>query len=127
MRRVKKTIKIMKNSMRIIKAILCMPIRYISITNFQIKKTVAMKAEDSSAIPGIPDGDKSGKICFSFNDVGEIVKYESSDRYKGIDRTFQQLDAIEYRSNYKKIDDIEVPMKFTIVRVLQNGTHEEFW
>ena len=75
----------------------------------------------------IPDGDNSGKIGFSFNDVGEIVKYESSDRYKRIDDTFQEVDAIEYRSNYKKIDDIEVPMKFTIVRVLPNGIHEEFW
>jgi len=86
-----------------------------------------MKPEDSSVIPGIPDDDNSGKICFSFNDVGEIVKYESSDHHKRIDGTFQEVDAVECRSNHKKIDDIEVPMKFTIVRMLPNGIHEEFW
>ena len=117
----------MKNSMRIITAILCMAIGYISITNCQKEKKVTMKPEDSSVIPGIPDDDNSGKICFSFNDVGEIVKYESSDHHKRIDGTFQEVDAVECRSNHKKIDDIEVPMKFTIVRMLPNGIHEEFW
>jgi len=78
-------------------------------------------------ILGLPDGHNSGKIRFSFNDVGEIVKYESSDRYNRIDGTFQEVGSIEYRNNYKRIDDIKVPMKFTIVRVLPNGIHEEFW
>ena len=117
----------MKNSMRIITAILCMAIGYISITNCQTEKKVTMKPEDSSVILGTPDHDNSGKICFSVNDVGEIVKYEPSDHHKRIDGTFQKVDAIEYRSNYKKIDDIEVPMKFTIVWMLPNDVHEEFW
>ena len=78
-------------------------------------------------ILGISDGDNSGEIRFSFNDVGEIVKYESSDRYNSIDGTFQEVGCIGYRNDYKKIDGIKVPMKFTIVRVLPNGIHEEFW
>ena len=78
-------------------------------------------------ILGIPDGDNSGKIRFSSNDAGEIVKYESSDRDNRIDGTFQQVGSIEYRSNYKKIDDIKLPMKFTIVSVSPNDVHEEFW
>ena len=57
----------------------------------------------------------------------KMVTYESSDRHNRIDGTFQEVGSIEYRSNYKKIDDIKVPMKFTIVRVLPNGIHEEFW
>lgn len=60
-----KTKKIMKNSMRIITAILYMAIGYISITNCLMEK--------------------------------------------------------------KFTDDIKVPMKFTMVRVLPDGIHEEFW
>ena len=55
----------MKNSMRIITAILYMAIEYISITNCQMEKMVT--------------------------------------------------------------DDIKVPMKFIMLRVLPDGIHEEFW
>lgn len=104
-----------------------MAVGYIIIMNCQMEKMVTKEIGGSSVMLGIPDDDHSGKIRFSFNDAGEIVKDESSDRYNRIDGTFQEVGSIGYRSNYKKIDGIKVPMKFTIVRVLPNGIHEEFW
>ena len=83
--------------------------------------------DTNSATAVTTNDDNSGKIRFCFNDVGEIVKDESSDRYDRIDGTFQEVGSIGYRNDYKKIDGIKVPMKFTIMMVLPNGIHEEFW
>ncbi len=75
----------------------------------------------------ITDGDNTGTYRVFFNDVGEIIRYESDDRYDRIDGTYQRVGSIAYRSEYQEINGIKVPTKFLVVRILPDGTHEEFW
>lgn len=75
----------------------------------------------------ISDGDNKGTYRFYFNEVGEIIRYESDDRYERIDDEFKKAGSIAYRSNYQEINGIKVPTKFEIIRVLPDGTKEEFW
>jgi hypothetical protein len=83
--------------------------------------------DKNSAKAIITDGNNTGTYRFYFNDVGEIVRYESDDRYDRIEGRFQKVRSIAHRSHYKEIDGIRVPTKFLIVRILPDGTHEEFW
>ena len=83
--------------------------------------------DEHSAKAIITDGNNTGTYRFYFNDVGEIIRYESDDRYDRIDGKFYQVGSIAYRSHYKEIKRIKVPTKFLIVRILPDGTHEEFW
>jgi hypothetical protein len=83
--------------------------------------------DEHSAKAIITDGNNTGTYRFYFNDVGEIIRYESDDRYDRIDGEFYKVGSIAYRSHYKEIKGIKVPTKFLIVRILPDGTHEEFW
>ncbi|GAH16372.1 unnamed protein product, partial [marine sediment metagenome] len=83
--------------------------------------------DKNSAKAIVTDGNNKGIYTFYFNDVGEIVKYESDDRYDRIDGKLQRVGSVAVRSDYKNIDGIKVPTKFLITRILPDGTHEEFW
>lgn len=83
--------------------------------------------DKNSAKAIVTDGNNKGIYKFYFNDLGEIVKYESDDRYDRIDGKFQKVGSVAVRSHYKEIDGIKVPTKFLITRILPDGTHEEFW
>jgi len=80
-----------------------------------------------SAKAVVTDGNNKGIYKFYFNDAGEIVRYESDDRYERIDGKFQKAGSVAVRSHYKEIDGIKVPTKFLITRILPDGTHEGFW
>jgi hypothetical protein len=75
----------------------------------------------------ITDGNNIGTYHVCFSEVGEIIRYESNDRYDRIDGIFHQVGSIAYRSHYREIDGIKVPTQFLVVRILPDGTHEEFW
>jgi hypothetical protein len=81
----------------------------------------------NSAEAVITDGNNTGTYRFYFNDAGEIVRYESDDRYDRIDGKFQRVGSVAVRSHYKEINGVRVPTKFLITRILPDGTHEEFW
>ena len=73
------------------------------------------------------DGNNRGEYCFHFNEIGEIIRYESTDRYDKIDGTFQKVGSIAERSGYQEINGIMIPTQFLITRILPDGTHEDFW
>jgi hypothetical protein len=81
----------------------------------------------NSAELAVTDGNNIGTYRFYFNDTGEIVKYESDDRYDKIDGKFQKVGSVAVRSHYKEFNGIKVPTKFLITRILPGGAHEEFW
>ena len=83
--------------------------------------------DEQSARVIITDGNNTGAYRVYFNAVGEIIRYESDDRYDRIDGIYQRVGSIAYRSHYKEINGINVPTKFLIVRILPDGIHEEFW
>ena len=83
--------------------------------------------DKDSAKAIVTDGNNKGIYKFYFNDAGEIVRYESDDRYERIGGKFQKAGSVAVRSHYKEIDGIKVPTKFLITRILPDGTHEEFW
>lgn len=83
--------------------------------------------DKNSAKAIVTDGNNKGIYTFYFNDAGEIVKYESDDRYDRIDGKLQRVGSVAVRSDYKEIDGIKVPTKFLITRILPDGIHEEFW
>lgn len=83
--------------------------------------------DETSARAIITDGDLRGSVRFFFNDIGEIVRCESDDRYDMIDGRFQKVGSIAYRSHYQEYNGIKIPMKFNILRVLPDGKQEEFW
>lgn len=83
--------------------------------------------DGNSAELAVTDGNNIGTYRFYFNDTGEIVKYESDDRYDKIDGKFQKVGSIAVRSHYKEFNGIKVPTKFLITRILPGGAHEEFW
>ncbi len=84
-------------------------------------------ADMNSAELVITDGNNTGTYKFYFNDRGEIVKYESDNRYDKIDGKFQKAGSVAVRSHYKELNGIKVPTKFLLTRILPDGTHEEFW
>ena len=59
--------------------------------------------DEHSAKAIITDGNNTGTYRFYFNDVGEIIRYESDDRYDRIDGKFYKVGSIAYRSHYKEI------------------------
>ena len=80
-----------------------------------------------SAYLEVTDGNNKGTYKFYFNDTGEIVKYESEDRYDRIDGKYQKTGSVAVRSNYKEFDGIKIPTKFSLTRILPDGNHEKFW
>ena len=86
-----------------------------------------MEIDQHSAKAVISEGGNTGEYRFYFNDVGEIIRYESDDRYDRIDGEFQKVGSVAYRSDYKEVDGIKVPTTFLIARILPDGRHEEFW
>jgi len=83
--------------------------------------------DENSAKAIVSDKGNRGVYRFYFSDVGEIIRYESNDRYDRIDDKLQKVGSVAYRSHYKEINGIKVPTRFSIVRILPDGTHEEFW
>jgi hypothetical protein len=83
--------------------------------------------DEYSAKAIITDGNNMGTYFFYFNNIGEIIRYESNDRYDKIDGKYCKVRSIAHRSAYKEFDGIKVPTKFSVTRILPDGTHEEFW
>jgi hypothetical protein len=75
----------------------------------------------------ITDGNTTGTYHVYFNEVGEIIRYESNDRYDRINGTYHRVGSIAYRSHYREIEGIKVPTQFLDLRILPDGTHQEFW
>jgi hypothetical protein len=83
--------------------------------------------DKNSAKAILTDGNNKGEYRFYFNEIGEIIRYESADRYDKIDGIIQRVGSIALRSIYREINGIKIPTKFSITRILPDGTHEEFW
>lgn len=83
--------------------------------------------DENSARAVISDGDISGTMTCYFNELGQIVRYECSDRYDYIDGKVQKTGSIAYRSNYRDINGLKLPMNFEVVRILPDGSKEVFW
>jgi hypothetical protein len=75
----------------------------------------------------LTDGTNRSEYTFYFNDIGQITRYESSDRYDIIDGKYQKVGSVAYRSDYKEINGVKIPTRFSIVRILPSGQREEFW
>lgn len=82
---------------------------------------------EESAQLKVTDRGNSGLYRVYFNELGEITRYESDNRYDKIDGRFQKTGSIALRSEYREVDGIKVPMAFLITRILPDGTQEEFW
>ncbi|RPI74703.1 MAG: hypothetical protein EHM45_17705 [Desulfobacteraceae bacterium] len=81
----------------------------------------------NSAELTVTDGTNAGTYKFYFNDTGEIVKYESDNRYDKIDGKLQKVGSIAVRSHYREFNGVKIPTQFLIARILPNGEYEEFW
>mgnify|MGYP001555097620 FL=1 len=75
----------------------------------------------------VRDGENAGTYIFYFNKIGEIIKYESKDRYDRLNNQLKKVGSIAVRSDYKKISGMMIPTRFLITRILPDGTHEDFW
>ena len=83
--------------------------------------------DENSAELEVTHGNNKGTYQVYFNDIGEIVKYESDNRYDKIDGRFQKVGSVAVRSGYKELGGFRVPTEFLITRILPDGTHEDFW
>lgn len=83
--------------------------------------------DENSARIVVIDGDNSGTASVYFNEAGEITKWVTEGRYEHVNGNYRKIGTIGYRSNYREIDGVKVPMKFVIERVLSDGTREVFW
>lgn len=63
----------------------------------------------------------------SFNDIGEIIKWETKGRHDRFEGRWREVEQIGYRSNYQEISGVKVPLNFEIEKILPDGTHEVFW
>jgi hypothetical protein len=83
--------------------------------------------DKNSAKVLVSDGENKGEAICYFNKVGEIVKWVTNGRYERCGDSHREVGTIGYRSEYRDINGIKVPMKFVVTRVLPDGTHEVFW
>jgi hypothetical protein len=83
--------------------------------------------DDSSARAILTDGAIKSELIFHFNEAGEITHYESDERYDIIGGKYMRVGSVAYRRDYREVNGVKIPTKFSIVRVYPDGTREEFW
>ncbi len=75
----------------------------------------------------VTDGSNSGHAIVGFNNAGEIVRWETDGRYDRLDGRYRKVKHIAYRSNYREISGVRVPLDFRVEKILPDGTREIFW
>jgi hypothetical protein len=83
--------------------------------------------DENSAKAILTDGSNRSEYVFYFDDLGRITRYESSTRYDIIDGKYQRVGSVAHRGDYKEVNGMMIPTRFSIVRVLPGGKREEFW
>lgn len=82
--------------------------------------------DENHAIALITDGDKTGQILFTFNELGQITSYSSNDRFDRVDDVYTPSASLTYRDQYQEFDHIRIPTEFRVIKIL-NGVEEEYF
>jgi len=82
--------------------------------------------DENSARIVVANGDNSGTSLVYFDEGGAITKWVTEGRYEKVGDAYRQVGTIGHHSNYQEIDDIKVPTRVVVERVLSDGTREVF-
>lgn len=94
-------------------------------TVFLTSQNITWKEIDSSSAQiTIRDKDLEEKGVFTFNDKGEIIKFEAEQRARGIKKGFSMDKWGGYFSNYKEFNGFKVPTEFVAEWNLPEGDFE---